>query len=362
MSNCVTIIIPALNPGADFPSYCAALRKSTRAPILIVDDGSRADCAEIFDACTKSGDHISVIRHDVNRGKGRALKTAFAKLLKDPSVIGCVTCDSDGQHTPADVVRCIDELEANPEAFILGCRTFNLEHVPWKSRFGNTTMCTLFKLVTGRAITDTQTGLRAIPAGFMRELLDCPGERFEYETNMLLRIGERPLIQLPIETVYIDGNRETHFDPFKDSAKITAILLRHGIVRFGMFIIASLLSFGVDIGLFSLLYRVILPDTLKGRLLIAVVAARMVSIVFNYCCNRFVVFADGYRTGDRHFGKKEFGKYLLLAAGILCASYLFTALAGKLFPSVKIEILKACVDLLLFLASYSVQRLMIFRS
>lgn len=354
------IVIPALNPVDTLPKYVADLRALTPLPILLVDDGSRMDKKHVFDECRANNADVSVITHDVNKGKGRAMKTAFTHLLDMyPSLVGCVTCDSDGQHLPCDVMRCISALEESPEALVLGCRTFNLDNVPWRSRFGNNSMRLLFRAVTGRNFLDTQTGLRSFPASFMRELLDCPGERFEFETHMLLRLGDRALVQLPVETVYIDGNSESHFNPFKDSVRITAILVREGLARFCRFVIASLLSWCVDIGLFALLYHITLADVKNGRLVASVVVARAISIVFNYMCNRFFVF--GSLRGKAHaFGRLAFPKYIALALAILGASYLLTKGVHALLPAVEITYVKAAVDLLLFFASYAVQRAVIF--
>ena len=140
-----------------------------------------------------------------------------------------MTADSDGQHAPEDVVRCMELLAENPEALVLGCRTFDRADIPWRSRFGNGWMRTLFRVVSGRRFDDTQTGLRGIPAGFMRELLDVPGERFEFESEMLLRLGRRPLVQFPIRTIYENRNAGSHFRPFADSAKILRIVLRSAV-------------------------------------------------------------------------------------------------------------------------------------
>ena len=220
------IVIPSLNPGEELADYVKSLRAIVNVPIVLVDDGSDLRRRKIFDECAKVAEAVTVLTHEVNRGKGRALKTAFAYLLETlPDIEGCVTCDSDGQHAPEDVVRTISALKANQEALVLGCRTFDMSHVPWKSRFGNKCSRALFRLASGISVSDTQTGLRAIPASLMRELLNCPGERFEFETHMLLRLHGRPVVQIPIQTLYINGNRETHFSPWRDSAKIMSIII-----------------------------------------------------------------------------------------------------------------------------------------
>lgn len=221
----IAIVVPAFNPPPSLPGSLAALRENGADPILLVDDGSRAESADVFRECIARVPGVELLTHPANRGKGRALKTAFSHLLATrPGLAGCVTCDCDGQHAPEDVARCRDALAANPGALVLGCRTFSRADVPWKSRFGNTAMRFLFRLATGRVLRDTQTGLRAIPADFMRELISCPGERFEFETRMLLRLGRREVVQVPIRTVYSDGNRGTHFRPLADSLRIVLVV------------------------------------------------------------------------------------------------------------------------------------------
>lgn len=354
-----SLVVPALNPGPGLPGYLAALRERCGVSIVLVDDGSHPGAAPVFRQCADAVPGLVLLTHSANRGKGRALKTAFAHLLDTrPGFSGCVTCDCDGQHDPGDVARCLSALADNPSALVLGCRTFSLAHVPWKSRLGNNAMRTLFRLVTGRAFQDTQTGLRAISADFMRKLLDCPGERFEFETRMLLRLGRRPLLQIPIQTLYADGNRATHFHPFADSLRVVAIILAEGAAKFARFVSASLLSFGIDIGLFSLLHYAVFPSGARARLFVPVLAARAVSLLFNYSANRYFVFGDVHP--DRRFDARAFRAYLLLAVAIMGASYAFTRLGHALFPGIPVAAVKAAVDLLLFFSSYAVQRIWVF--
>lgn len=225
--NDLAIVIPSLDPDPRLPAYCRALRGLTDAPVLLVDDGSRPELRHVFDECTAAGPDIRLVRHEENRGKGRALKTAFSGLLRTlPGLAGCVTADSDGQHAAEDVLRCMRLMSENPGALVLGCRRFDGPDVPWRSRFGNKWSKTVFRLASGRRFDDTQTGLRGIPADFMRELLGFPGERFEFESEMLLGLGRRPLVQFPIRTIYEGRNEHSHFRPFADSAKILRIVLR----------------------------------------------------------------------------------------------------------------------------------------
>lgn len=183
----------------------------------------------------------------MNLGKGRALKTAFNHCLLASGGIsggadsvcrgipGCVTADSDGQHTPADILACMRSLWDNPESLILGCRDFDGPAVPARSSFGNKCTRQVFRYLLGLSVSDTQTGLRAIPAFFMEKLLEVKGERFEYETNMLIEAKNLNIriLEVPVKTIYIEENKTSHFNPIKDSLRIYLV--------FGKFLFSSCL-------------------------------------------------------------------------------------------------------------------------
>ena len=184
------IVIPALNPPDTLLSYVQELKSAGAGPILIVNDGSSPDKADIFDRLSALPS-CTVLTHSVNLGKGRALKDAFSYILNQETWKGCcvITADSDGQHLPCDILRLearMQELSASRQDFlVLGCRNFHQEQVPFRSRFGNLLTCTLFRLLYGIRVSDTQTGLRGISYGLLSRFCGLSGERFEYEMNML---------------------------------------------------------------------------------------------------------------------------------------------------------------------------------
>ena len=220
------MLIPAWQPDAALLHLVTALRGSSFAAIVVVDDGSAPPSQAVFSALR--GEGISVLRHAVNLGKGRALKTGFnALLVEHPEVRGVITADADGQHTPEDIVKVAAALAANLKRPMLGTRAF-AGSVPLGSRIGNTFTRALFGIVSGVHLQDTQTGLRGLPVSTLPALLALRGERYEYEMNMLAhlcRIGERPL-EVPIKTIYLDGNRSSHFHPLWDSVRVCLALAR----------------------------------------------------------------------------------------------------------------------------------------
>ena len=245
----ILILIPALNPPIQLIDYVKLLLDNGLKDILLVDDGSKEEFKEIFDTIEKFPNaNIKVFKHAKNLGKGRALKNAFNYFLTLPNLAeysGVVTADSDGQHRVEDVIKVAKEVEENPNKLILGCRDFDLEQVPPKSKFGNKITNGAFKLFYGKNISDTQTGLRGFPTAIMKDFLDIVGERFEYETKMLIYCFQKEIEikEVVIETVYFNDNSETHFNPIIDSLKIYKVTLS----PFLKYIASAISSFILDI-------------------------------------------------------------------------------------------------------------------
>lgn len=217
------VIIPALNPPESLVEYVRKLLERGVACVIVVNDGSDAAATDVFHRLSRI-ERCTVLTHPVNRGKGRALKTAFEHLLRDEAAdwTGVVTADADGQHHPDDVYQVAKALHQENEAIILGVRNFALSHVPWRSQFGNRITCWLIRRLFGAEIADTQTGLRGIPKQHLPWMLELKGERFEYEMNMLLNAIRRriPIRQVPIRTLYFQKNAGSHYRSIADSLRI----------------------------------------------------------------------------------------------------------------------------------------------
>lgn len=341
----VPIIIPSYEPDEKLPDLLKKLRETGFRNIVLVDDGSGEKYAGIFrEAETVYG--CVVLHHAVNQGKGRALKTAFNFCLGEFGELpGAITADSDGQHSPACILACVDALLKNPSALVLGCRCFEGEDVPARSEFGNKCTRVVMKYLTGISVSDTQTGLRGIPTAFMEQLLMVKGERFEFETNMLLETKSRKIsiVEVPIQTIYIEENKTSHFNPIKDSVKIYMI--------FGKFLFSSLSSSLVDLTLFTI-FCFFMRDMDWWRIsyiTAATVFARILSALYNYSLNLKVVFQSEGKIGT------TLPRYILLA---LIQMSLSALLVGKLYPLFGgMEVLvKIPVDVILFFLSFVIQR------
>ena len=358
MTKTVPIVIPSYEPDERLITLLNDLNEAGLGPVIIVNDGSGTEYDEIFSRAEKliEANGGKLISYRPNRGKGRALKTAFEYISRNiPDALGCVTADSDGQHTPGCIASIIKALRENPNSLVLGVRQFDGENVPWKSRMGNTITIKVFSYVSGVRVSDTQTGLRGIPFEFMKDLIDCKGERFEYETQMLLECAGRLKIhEVPIKTVYDSKeNHQTHFDPWKDSVRIYKILGK----KFIKYIFASLSSFVVDIILFTIFCKVLAGAVPEGYLVqVSTVCARVISATYNYLVNYFLVFKS--RAGKA----TSLAKYAALAFVQMQASAWSVAGICFLLPMVSKTLIKCIVDTFLFLLSYSIQQRFVFSS
>lgn len=358
----IAVIIPSYEPSEKLPALVAALRRQISNPIVIVNDGSKPEKYQHFFDQIETFPEVVVLRHKRNRGKGRALKTAFAYcLLKKFS--GAITADEDGQHLPEDICHCVSSLEENPESLILGVRSFRKKGVPVKNKLGNLLTCRVFKILTGQDLSDTQTGLRGIPAFFMEKMQKVSGERFEYETKMLLIASNLniPFKEVEISTIYEKDNT-THFRPVKDSWLIYISLFGESLLQMFYFFSSGIMSFLIDISFFTLFYKLIFRKmdleyfNMSLRLLLSIVLARCVSATVNYTLNRNFVFKN-----KGLIDAKSLLKFFGLASIMVLLSYILTETMLAFFDSEKAVLTKICVDSSLVCVTFLIQKFFVFK-
>ena len=330
-------LIPAYQPGDPLLGILQKLYAADYQ-VIVVDDGSGEGYGPVFKVAER---YATVLTHPENRGKGEALKTGLRYIREHFSLpYTVVTVDADGQHRIGDICLVMEASEAHPEALILGSRQLG-SGTPLRSKMGNTITRWVYRLSTGSAVHDTQTGLRGFTDKTVDRLLEIPGSRYEYEMNVLMEFSKTriPIREVPIETVYMDNNSASHFDTVKDSFRIYKEILK--------FSASSLTSFLVDYGLFCLL------SVITGQLVLANVTARIVSASFNYTMNKYLVF------GHRGKTAQSAASYFLLAALLLILNTgilrVLTTLGINQFAA------KIGTELLLFILSYTAQHTVVFK-
>ena len=348
------ILIPSLEPDQRLPAYIQKLKEGGFAHIVVIDDGSGEAYRPIFDE-VDAVENTVVLRHEVNRGKGVALKTGYTYIIEHlQDITGVITADADGQHTVKDCLRMAEQLESGKRALYLGSRDFNLENIPPKSRSGNKITSTVFKLLYGQYLPDTQTGLRAFRKEELPFMAEVEGERYEYEMKVLIACSRAkiPMIPITIETIYENANEGTHFHPVRDSWRIYKVILG----SFFKFMASSLTCWAIDQGLFNLINKVILnnaDDSNKPAIFISKAVARVVSGIINFTLNKKYVF------GDKDKSHRAFIRYIILWSAILLLSSMFTTLFSLL--GINSTITSIIVDMVLYFVSYRFQESWVFR-
>ena len=351
--NEIVALIPAYAPDSGMIDLVGELAKHF-AHIVIVDDGCGEKYAPVFQKVSVHP-QVTILTHEVNKGKGRAIKTGFSYICEHfPDALGVVTLDADGQHTVADTLKCCAKFREMPEGIVFGCRDFASDlQIPARSRFGNRLTSRLMKYFCDISLSDTQTGLRVHSMSYLPALIEVAGERYEYEMNVIfyLREIEVPFAEVPIEVIYLNNNEGSHFNPIVDSFKIYKVFFKFCISSFGSAVLDYLIfllmvwalgRFATE-GSFALLYYIE----------ISTAVARICSGLFNYNFNRRIFKA---REGIASSGPR----YLLLWLVQMCISAMAVKGLVRLAPGME-WLIKPLVDTTLFFLSYKIQQIWVFQ-
>ena len=367
----ISIILPSYKPDEKLGETIESFHDAGFEDIIVVDDGGGADYRHIFEAVEKLP-YCTVLTHEVNRGKGAALKTALKYYWESRRGIGVICADGDGQHLASDALNIAETMLCNYrtelETVVLGVRDFSQPDVPARSRTGNKITSGVFRLLLGMKISDTQTGFRGIPTRYIPYMVCIKGERYEYETNMLMYLKRWgiPYEEVKITTVYLDDNKRSHFNPIKDSAKIYALIFKF--VFTGVFFKYIANSFGcyiIDFLIFFFTQKLFEAVGVEAASAVALAyfCGRGGSSVVNFLINRKIFEGDkNKRTAVKYFALV----LVLLGMGTVLTSVMTMGVMSIFtVPEEATElassIVKAVVDCSLFFISYNVQKNYVFR-
>lgn len=316
--------------------------------LVLVDDGNTEVERQQLLAYEKKG--VVVLRHDINKGKGEALKTGLSWFAKQKNIQAVITADADGQHHPTDILNLMNAYAAEPNVVYLGVRDFTKD-VPLSNRLGNQITRFIFRLLTGKKLKDTQTGLRVFPQDILPMVLQLKGSRYDYEMNVLITLVKHdiPLQELSIYTVYNQTHALSSFRKWKDSFLIYRALLG----PFLTFTFVSLSSFILDLVLFLVFYTFVLFNN-PSVIFLAVILARLLSGIYNFAMNRVVTFQS------KQSWLIAGSQYIVLYVIVLGLSAAGTQLFLPLF-SMQAWLTKVLVDGGLFIFSFFIQRTVIFK-
>lgn len=196
--------------------------------------------------------------------------------------------------------------------------------------------------------------MRGIPRKIVEHLLSVSGERFEYETRVLIYSIEKNIRirETTIETIYYDNNSGTNFNPILDSLKIYGVIFS----SFIKYILASFSSFLIDVTLFSIFITILLfLGVEQGYWLIlsAIFLARIISNLYSFWVNKKYIFKSATSIKTALF------RYGALSIALIIASSLGVYIIWRVFGGAE-TIIKIFLDTILFFANYTLKRKWVF--
>ena len=214
-----SVIIPTYNNDKTLASVIDRVLKYTDQ-VIVVNDGCSDSTSEIL----KNYDQIEVVTHDVNQGKGVALKNGFKKAVE----LGfryAITIDSDGQHNPDELPNFIEKIEEAPDSLIVGARNMEQASVPGKSSFGHKFSNFWYKVETGIDLPDTQSGYRLYPIRLL-DGMKFITPKYEFEIEVIVRAAWKGInvTHVPVSVYYAPvETRVSHFRPFQDFTRVSIL-------------------------------------------------------------------------------------------------------------------------------------------
>ena len=211
----VCVLIPAYNAASTLAPVIDEVKKHIDT-VIVVDDGSADDTMRV------AREHgAETLRHEVNKGKGEALKLGFERAT-ELGFDAVVTVDADGQHDPGEIPRLIEAYSAgDPKTVVLGSRVEQLPQMRRIRRISNRAGTALISKLAGRPIQDSQTGFRLIPVAVWNKV-QLRGSRFEAEAEFLItvcRLGY-PLREVSVTSGVPDGTPTSHYKSVRDTLRI----------------------------------------------------------------------------------------------------------------------------------------------
>lgn len=213
------VVIPAYEPNNNLVELVKTLSFQGYG-VLVIDDGSGEKFKNIFEKVSLYPNTF-VIANECNMGKGATLKHGISRIREFfPECRIFVTADADGQHRVEDIDKVRAELESNAR-MVLTVR-IRKGKIPFRSRFGNDLSKFVYTILTGHYFTDNQSGLRGFRIEDSEWLTRVRGSKYDYELNVLFYADKQmiPITTIPIDAIYIDDNKDSHFSPVRDTILI----------------------------------------------------------------------------------------------------------------------------------------------
>ena len=200
----VLVLVPAYNESRFIGSVILQLKRNP-VDVLVVDDGSTDDTAEIAQAAG-----AEVVRLETNQGKGAALNAGLTHIRqRSPEAV--VIIDADGQHLPDELIKVVTPILTGDADIAIGSRYLhNTSNTPRHRKFGHKAMNLVTRLASGVNATDSQSGYRAFsPNAYNHLKFSSKGFSVESEMQFLASEHHLKIVDVPVTIQYLDGEKRS---------------------------------------------------------------------------------------------------------------------------------------------------------
>jgi len=203
----VTVVLPAYNEEKHIESV-ARLAMQYADRVIVIDNCSTD---QTYERAKSSG--AIVLRHCVNLGKAASMKTGCEAAIKlGTDYIAFM--DSDGQHKPEDVLRCVHILENEDVDIVIGGR-IEKDNMPLVRKWGNLSLKILTHLIFNVAINDIQSGFRVFRVLLYDKIkwVSTGKDHYFADAEITCRIGMHQIKykEIDIETIFFDNYKGMTF-------------------------------------------------------------------------------------------------------------------------------------------------------
>ena len=219
----ISVIIPCYNEEHTILKVIRLVHESLNRyeyEIILVDDASKDNTKMLLEEYSRSDEKLEVIYHDINSGKGAALRTGFNAAIGDVVIIQ----DADLEYDPSDYGKLIKPIQEGKADIVYGSRFKSGDAgrvLYFWHQIGNMFLTFLSNMFTNLNLTDMETGYKV----FRKEVLDqitIEENRFGFEPEITAKISKiRPRVRIYEVGIsyygrtYEEGKKITWIDGFR---------------------------------------------------------------------------------------------------------------------------------------------------
>lgn len=203
-------------------------KTSTQVKELIgVDDGSTDNTFVSMQSLKLP--NLTLLRHQKNCGKGKALVTGFRHVLSTlTDVDAVITMDGDGQHDPSLIPLFIEDFEKKEPDLIYGNRFANRQGMPWHRAMLNGLSNRILSRICHQPIYDSQCGFRLYSRNLIQNQIDqWNTEHYELETEILIKACRkgRKIASVPVTMIYSEEATKLSHHSLTDVIRIARVVI-----------------------------------------------------------------------------------------------------------------------------------------